>query len=90
MIIRTTSHRSRQKVDRALGRHPSYYFTFEDGGRFLNLTNLFEIESVLKIKGVTKCRNQNEDSYHKCWESGVVLAPETTGANHRSPFGPGA
>ena len=67
MMIRTTSHRSREKVDWVLRRHPQYYFTFVKGGYFVKLEVPQEIEAVLKIKGVSKCRDQKEDSYHKCW-----------------------
>lgn len=67
MIIKTTSHRSRDKVGSALGRHPQYYYTLQAGGCFIKLDDPVEIGKVLAIKGVTKCRNQNEDDYGKCW-----------------------
>lgn len=72
MMLRTTSHRSRHGVDRVLGRHPQYYWTFNDGGCFLKLDDPKEIEAVLKIKGVSKCRDQNEESYGQCWSARVV------------------
>jgi hypothetical protein len=67
MIIRTTSHRSRDKVKFVLGRHPTYYYTTKDCGCFIILEDDEEIDKVLKIKGVTKCRNQNRADYGKCW-----------------------
>ena len=72
MIIRTTSHRSSEKLDRALGKHPQYYYTLEGGGCFVILESPAEIEKALAIKGVTRCRNQNEDDYGKCWDMGLA------------------
>jgi hypothetical protein len=70
MIVRTTSHRSRKKLDVALGRHPQYYYTFNDshGGCYVKLTDHIEINKALAIKGINKSRNQNEEDYHACWE----------------------
>jgi len=67
MMLKTTSHRSRAKVDSALGRHPEYYYTLQDGGCFLKLEDPVEIEKVRAIKGVTKCRNQDATKYGLCW-----------------------
>lgn len=71
MMIRTTSHRSRAGVDRVLGGHPQYYFTFGQGGYFIKLDDPDHIEKVLKINGVSKCRCQDESKYCKCWETGI-------------------
>lgn len=72
MIIKTTSHRSREKLDGILGKHPQYYFTFEQGGCFVKLDDPELIARAMKIKGVTKCRNQDESHYHQCWETGIA------------------
>jgi len=39
----------------------------KQGGCFIKLDDPKEIEAVLKIRGVSKCRDQNEDSYRRCW-----------------------
>ena len=70
MIIRTTSHRSREKLAGVLGRHPQYYFTMKDGGRFVILHEPEEIKKALAIKGVSKCRCQDEKQYKVCWDWG--------------------
>jgi hypothetical protein len=54
-------------VDSALGRHPEYYYTLQDGGCFLKLEDPVEIEKVRAIKGVTKCRIQDATKYGLCW-----------------------
>lgn len=72
MMIRTTSHRSRHKLDGVLGGHPQYYFTFEQGGCFVKLDDPAQIERALAIKGVSKCRCQDATKYNKCWETGIV------------------
>ena len=72
MMLKTTSHRSRDNVDFVLGRHPQYYYTFQDGGCFLKLDDPVEIEKVRAIKGVTMCRIQDESKYGRCWDTGVV------------------
>ena len=72
VILKTTSHRSRSKLDGILGSHPQYYFTFEQGGCFVRVDDPELIARALIIKGVTKCRNQDEEHYHKCWETGIA------------------
>jgi len=75
-IIKTTSHRSWGRVEYALGRKPQSYYSWKVEGNFLKLDDPVEIEKVLKIKGVSKARNQQEDAYHKCW-SGEALAVDS-------------
>lgn len=69
MMLKTTSHRSREKLDRLLGKHPQYYYTFEHGGCFVKLEDPEVIAKALAIKGITKCRDQNEDTYMVCWST---------------------
>jgi len=71
MIFRTTSHRSRHNLDGVLGGHPQYYFTFEQGGCFVKLDDPAQIERALKIKGISKCRCQDDSQYMKCLETGI-------------------
>jgi len=68
MYFKTTSHVSRDRVDFVLGRHPQFYYTWEAGSIFFKLDDPVEIEKVLEIKGVTKCRNQDDAKYRKCWK----------------------
>ena len=68
MYLRTSSHRSRHKVEFALGRKPQYHYTVRDGGIFLKLDDPAEVEKALAVTGVTKCRSQVEDDYALCWK----------------------
>ena len=72
MMMRTTSHRSREKLERAIGRHPQYFFTMQDGGCFVKLDAPPEIEKALRVTGVTRCRVQDESKYMQCWDTGVA------------------
>lgn len=72
MIIKTTSHRSRDKLHSALGRKPQYHWTFEDGGCFVILTDPAEIEKARAITGITKCRCQDESKYMTCISWGTL------------------
>lgn len=68
MILRTTSHRSREKLQGVLGgRKAQFYWTFEAGGVFVKLDDEEEIKRALTIKGVNKARCQDEEKYGKCW-----------------------
>ena len=66
MIIRTTSHRSRSGVESVLKKRPPYYYNFYEEGSFIKLEDPVEIEAVLRIKGVSKCRNQDDGHYSRC------------------------
>jgi hypothetical protein len=72
MILKTTSHRSREKLHGVLGPKPQYYFTMEQGGCFVKVDDPTLLARALEIKGITKCRDQNDDHYMKCWETGVM------------------
>lgn len=67
MIIKTSSHRSREKLHRELGRKPQYFYTMDSGGCFVILNDLKDIEKARAIKGITKPRCQDESVYRKCW-----------------------
>jgi len=66
VILRTKSHRARAKMDRIIGRHPQYYWTWKDGACFAEVTPE-EYELVKGIKGITKARVSRED-LRRCWE----------------------
>jgi hypothetical protein len=74
MFLKTTSHRSREKLARIIGEHPQYYFTVDKSGSFVKMDDPELIARALEIKGITKCRDQNEDTYMKCWETGIGRA----------------
>ena len=65
-FLRTHSHRAREGLDRVLGYHPQYWFTFDHGGCFVQLHGK-EREKALKIKGITETRIVPAG---KCWETG--------------------
>jgi hypothetical protein len=65
VILRTKSHRAREKLDRAIGRHPQYYWTLKDGGCFAEVTSE-EFERVGKIRGITRARVPREE-LRQCW-----------------------
>ncbi len=65
VILRTKSHRARERLDRIIGRHPQYYWTWEDGGCFAEVTAA-EYHAVRNIKGISKARLPHE-SLRRCW-----------------------
>jgi hypothetical protein len=65
VILRTKSHRARERLDRTIGRHPDYYWTWEDGGCFAEVT-AEEYEAVRGIKGITRARVAR-DELRMCW-----------------------
>ena len=65
VILRTKSHRARERLDRTIGRHPQFFWTWEDGGCFAEVTDA-EYETVKGIKGITKARVPCED-LRRCW-----------------------
>ena len=65
IILRTKSHCARERLDRILGRHPQYFYTWEDGGCFAEVTAA-EYEQVKGIKGITRAR-VCRDALRRCW-----------------------
>jgi hypothetical protein len=43
-----------------------------DGGCFVKLDDPAEIAKALAIKGISKCRDQDEEKYGKCWSCGPI------------------
>lgn len=68
MFVRTTSHRSREKLLRAVGREVDCYVpaSFDKQGYFYELTD-DEALRVLPIKGCTRARVTRETLW-KCWK----------------------
>jgi hypothetical protein len=69
VMLRTRSHRARERLDRAIGRHPDYYWTWEDGGCFAEVT-AEEYEKVKSIKGITRAKVPREN-LRRCWNWSV-------------------
>lgn len=65
MILRTHSHRARQKLEALLGFHPPYFYTFRDGAEFVEVAEPM-VDTALGIKGVRRTRFRRED-VHPCW-----------------------
>jgi len=65
IMLRTRSHRARERLDRTIGRHPQYYWTWEVGGCFAEVTTE-EYQAVKSIKGITRARVACEE-LRKCW-----------------------
>ena len=55
MIIKTTSHRSREKLARLLGYEPQGFFSFFKSGDWREVPEE-RIDEILKIKGITKSK----------------------------------
>ena len=56
-----------QSLPNVIGKHPQYYFTWEHGGEFAELT-LAEYEKARGIKGISKMRTPREQM-RLCWDS---------------------
>ena len=65
IVLRTKSHRARERLGRIIGRRPDYYWTWEDGGCFAVVTAQ-EYEAVRSTKGITRARVAREE-LRKCW-----------------------
>jgi len=55
VILSTSSHRARKNLDDALGRHPQYYYTWERGACFAEVTKE-EYLTLPRIKGIARAR----------------------------------
>ena len=64
-MLRVRSHRARERLDRTIGRHPQFFYTWEDGGCFAEVTAA-EYERVKSIKGITVAR-VSRDKLRRCW-----------------------
>ena len=53
-------------MDRTIGRHPQYYWTWEAGGCFAEVT-AEEYEAVRGIKGITRTQVSRDD-LRRCWD----------------------
>lgn len=65
IVIKVNSHRAGDKLERALGHKPQYYYTWEHGGCFVLLSK-DEADQVLPITGITRSRVKR-DALGKCW-----------------------
>lgn len=65
VLVKTTSHRSRAKLETAVGKQTSY-FSFEREGTFYRLTPE-QAELALTITGVGRARERAEDDLLAHW-----------------------
>jgi hypothetical protein len=65
VLLRTRSHRARNKLASAIGRRPQYLYTLKDGGVFAEVTDE-EYLRVRGIRGITAARVLRENVY-TCW-----------------------
>jgi hypothetical protein len=66
IFVRINSHRAADKMDRAIGRHPQYYWTLEHGGCFAEVTEE-EFDRIRTIRGITKARVPRKE-LRQCWD----------------------
>lgn len=66
MIIRVQSHRARQKVENALGRLPTGYFSFYKAGEWREIGDE-EWDKVNGIKGITKSKLPEGAQQYLSW-----------------------
>lgn len=73
ILVRVGSHRASAYMDRELGRHPQFYWTWDDGGVFAELTPE-EFSRIMTLKrerrarwwaSITKARPSGEPA--PCW-----------------------
>lgn len=62
-MVRTSSHRSRNRLARLLGERPPYYWTMAAGGCFA-LIPTDRLDEAERIPGITKPRQ--DANYGKC------------------------
>jgi hypothetical protein len=73
VIVRANSHRSYEKLFRLVGgkdNAPAYYPVenfFSDNSKGYYRISLEYLEGALKIKGISKPRQQDMSHYVKCW-----------------------
>jgi hypothetical protein len=71
VYLRINSHRATDKVKTLLKCELDWYYTFEEGGKFIKVTqDQYDTIKESKIKSVTKPRYQNDNHYNKCWNFG--------------------
>lgn len=73
MIIRTGSHRAREKVTRTLGRSPQSFWSMKYSGSYgLCEVTEEEFEKIKDIKMVRKTRIKREE-LRECWKMDNVF-----------------
>lgn len=65
MMIKVTSHRAHDSLVKALRHKLECFYTWTADASFVKIAEN-EAEKALKIKGVSKCRKQDETKYRKC------------------------
>ena len=72
MIIRANSHRAVRTLKNTLGEMESYYYKKnflhdKSKGYFIIPDEEVSIRSALRIKGISKPKDQRIENYGKCW-----------------------
>jgi len=71
VLVRVSSHRSRERLFRLLGSEPDAFYSFRDSGNFYAIP-AERLDEARKIAGVTKARPKGE--LLRCWPSGASRA----------------
>lgn len=71
-VLVVSSHRARERLERALGRRPAAYWTMQRGGKFVVLYGA-DVDTALSITSITRTRLKPED---------VGLCVSSDGAEH--------
>lgn len=66
VVVKTTSHRSRQRLRAVIGPEPREMFSFDRAGGFYVIP-ADRLDEALAVKGVT--RSRRTDDLHFCWGS---------------------
>jgi hypothetical protein len=69
VFLNTTSHRSRERLERMLGHHPQYYFVMGVYSGSLVPVLPEQVEAARHIPGVTVARLRGAVP-SKCWDMG--------------------
>ena len=66
-LARCNSHRAREKLERALGRRPIYYFHWSKGRNAKGFARVrgSEVKTARAVTGVTVVRDT--DGFMPCW-----------------------
>ena len=74
MFFYSPSHRTGQRIDNVLGRHPQYFWKKDNmkGGVYFWLDCSDDVEHSVEIEkviaaGAKKCRDQKRENYLMCW-----------------------
>lgn len=73
-VLAVSSHRARERLERALGRKPAAYWTMQRGGKFVVLYGA-DVDTALGITSITRTRLKPED-VGLCVDSRVTVGDD--------------